>query len=772
MRHRMNTHAAAWLCALATLVTLSVWSAPAAATQWQEIGPAPIVDGPYVGRCSAVAASPTDPDRYFVAGATGGVWRTTDGGETWQPLTDYLPASAIGALTLDPFDENIVYAGTGEANFANHSIYGLGLYKSTDGGDTWEVLGEETFAGRTFSRIVVSHANPQVLYVSIMHAGGFPARVAAKGHPLANGPVGVFKSTDGGVTWTHLLNGLPGQAASDVWIDPSDENILYAAIGDVFGLPENGIYKSYDAGNSWVKLENGLPSGLVGRITLAIAPSDPQRLYTIITNPCDEFGGGASTNDVYRTANGGEEWLRTFSGNFQATYGWFLSTAIVHPTDPNLFFVGGLSLLRSTNGGGQYQTVTPQHVDMHGLCWDASGRLLCANDGGLHRSSSNGSSWEALNEGLGTIQFYPGISAHPTLDHYILGGVQDNGTNLLWNIGNGREWRNKIGGDGGCTSVGVGFTTMAFGEFQGANNLYRSSGFGSFIWVGGDIAGGDRHCFVPPVIHDPNDWSRLFHATQRIWRSDNYGADWSPISGDLTGGDPAAVRALTIAPSNSQAMYAATNDGRVLASTDAGVNWELKLEGVPGWPRLTRELAVDPGDDATVYLAVGRWGRGSNPPLNRSGDHLDGAGRKPARFAGELRGGPPRGRPACGAGRHRSRRVRGLRRRDQVVEVRRGFAQRPGHGHCDKHPFNRMIIGTLGRGAWILPLPNFTDADGDGDMDLIDLQPMQNCFSGPSDAPWFEPPDESCLAQYDFDLDGDVDLFDLSVHVGRLSPPQ
>ncbi len=180
--------------------------APVWAGEWTSLGPAPISTGPFTGRLSAVVASPTVRTRYYVAGASGGIWRTDDGGLSWTPLTDDLPTCAIGALAMDPANEDILYAGSGEANFANHSLYGLGLYKSTDGGDTWTVLAAETFSGRTFSRIVVSHTGSQVLYASIMHAGGFPARNAAKGHPQTDGPVGVFRSTDGGVNWTHLYS--------------------------------------------------------------------------------------------------------------------------------------------------------------------------------------------------------------------------------------------------------------------------------------------------------------------------------------------------------------------------------------------------------------------------------------------------------------------------------------------------------------------------------------------------------------------------------------
>jgi len=742
---------------------------PARATDWQELGPAPLYAGPYTGRTSAIVASPSDPAKYFVAGATGGVWRTVNGGTSWTPLTDDLPVSSIGALALDPFDENIVYAGSGEANFANHSIYGLGLYKSTDGGDTWDVLAEDTFAGRTFSRIVVSHADSQVLYASIMHAGGFPARNAAKGHPLTDGPVGVFRSDDGGVTWAQLLNGLHNTAASDVWMHPGDADILYAALGDIFGLPENGIYKSVNGGESWTKLGGGLPETNVGRITLAIAPSMPERLYTIITRPSDEFGGGAALNNVFRTDNGGDTWSATNPGSFQSTYGWYLSTAIVHPTNPDMVFVGGLTLLRSINGGGNWSDKTPQHVDMHGLAFDAAGRLLCANDGGVHRSTNDGTSWTARNDGLGVIQFYPGLSAHPTVEEYIVGGTQDNGTNTY--SGDGLIWEHELGGDGGYTALAIGVTTQVFGEFQGSGNLYRSTHFGPFNFRGSGIVTSDRNCFVPPIAQDPSDYRKLLYGTHRVYRTTYSGGNWSPISGDLTGGPPAAIRALVIAPSNPDVVYAATNDGRVLVSTNGGYDWDLKLTGVPGWPRVTREIAIDPVDDSTVYLAVSQFGEDQIRKSTDRGDTwtvLD----------GDL---PDLPVNVVAIYRSDGQRVVFLGT-DNGVYVASGDETRwskygaslPNAPVMDlvvNTPFNRLIAGTLGRGAWQIDLPNLSDPDGDGDMDLLDLGSLQNCFSGSHDSPYFEPPDSQCLDKFDFDLDGDIDSDDLMLFAGRLSGP-
>ncbi|MCH7812732.1 MAG: hypothetical protein IID40_01805, partial [Planctomycetes bacterium] len=592
------------LCCLAWALFCA--SAAANPPAWDELGPAWMVNGGYTGRVSAVVCSPTDADRYFVAGADGGVWRTTDGGTTWVVLTDALPTTAIGALAMDPTDEDVIYAGTGEANFANHSRYGLGLYRTLDGGDTWDHLAEAVFAGRCFSRLLVDPINPAVIYAAVTHAGGFPMAVAARGHPQAGGALGVFKSTDRGVTWQHLTGGLPDLSATDLVIDPANPQVLYAAIGHIFGDTDNGVYLSTDSGVSWIKLGGGLPTGNVGRISLAISPSSPNVLYTIHTQPSSGTGGGASTLNVYKTTNGGTTWTATNPGNFQASYGWYLSTVVVHPTDSDIVFVGGLNLLRSTTGGTFWSNVTPPHVDMHALAWDAAGRLVVGDDGGLHRLNALGNVWSTHNLGRGCIQFYAGLSLSPADPTYVYGGTQDNGTN--WRSNDSTSWIQILGGDGGYTAVRPDHPNYVFVEFQGSGNLYRSTNYGSsFNASGSGISSGDRHCFLPPYAIDPGNDTQMLYGTHRVYYSGNAGASWSARSGDLTTGS-GAIRCLVLAPSQPQTVYVVTNDGNVQVSTDFGFTWTLSRSGVPGWPRTTRQVAVDPDDDQRALLAVSNFG--------------------------------------------------------------------------------------------------------------------------------------------------------------------
>ncbi len=586
----------------ATCLVVAIVAPVCIAQSYEELGPAPIAtSGGYSGRISSVAASGSDPNLYYAGGADGGVWKTTDGGSSWAPLTDHMPTSAVGAIAIDPTDHDVVYVGTGEANYANHSRYGLGIYKTVDGGATWLQLAEDVFAGRTFSKIVIDPNDTSTLYAAVARAGGFPALAAAKGHPGAGGAVGVFKSIDAGVTWTHLTGGIPAVEASDVAIDRQNPSTVYAAIGNIFGDLGNGVYKSENAGASWTRLGGGLPTSGVGRVSLDVSPSLPSTVYALFAQEASATGGGASNMGGFRSDDGGQTWVARGSVN-QSSYGWYLSCVSVKPDDPNTVFYGGLQARRYVGASGS--TVTPPHVDLHAWAWDAAGRLLVGDDGGVHRTSNLGDSWVSLANNLGTTQLYAGLSTHPTEDEYVIAGFQDNGTNRR--TGNSQSWPHVAGGDGGWTQVDQLDARRVFCESQGTGNLYRSTNGGaSFNSSGIGLSG--RNCFLPPFVIDPSNSSVMYYGTERVFRSTDGGSIWFARSGDLTDG-AGAIRALAIAPSNPSYLYASTNDGNVQVSTDGGLTFTQILDDHPGWPRVTRELFIDPTDEHTVYLATAYFG--------------------------------------------------------------------------------------------------------------------------------------------------------------------
>jgi photosystem II stability/assembly factor-like uncharacterized protein len=720
---------------LIALVLIGVVSVEVSAQTALEIGPAPSTGfGGTTGRLSAVIAHPTNPDLYYVAGADGGVWKTIDAGASWMPLTDQMPTTAIGALAFEPGNPSVIYAGTGEANFANHSRYGLGLMKSADAGATWQLLATSTFAGRCFSKIVIASDQPQRLYAGITRAGGFPEMAAAKNHPQRVGPEGVFVSPDGGVSWTHLTAGLPALSATDLAIHPSNSQIVYAGIGRIFGDPANGLYKTVNGGATWNKLSGaGIPTVPVGRVSLAIAPSNPSRLYAVFVNPASSTGGNASTFAAARSNDAGATWQAINMGNFQASYGWYLSVVGVHPTNPDVAFFGGLDLIRTANQGGSFSTVTTPHVDYHAIAFDAAGRLLIGGDGGLHRSTAPtpqqlGNSWVHLNNGLGTIQFYAGLSSHPTQPDKVFGGTQDNGSHRR--DAAGKLWTHVTGGDGGWTQLNQKQPQFVYTESQGTGALYRSTNGGqNFSGAGSGLDG--RNCFLPPYVIDETTPGRMLYATERIFESTNNGGTWLSISADLTSGPPFAIRALAIAPTSGQHVYAATNDFRVLSSTDGGKTFTLRLTGAIGWPRVTRELSVHPTIPTTVYLAGAAFGQ---PKVRRSMD----AGATWQTLDGDLPDVPvnviavdtrcavPVLYAGSDAGVYRSI-------NDGATWTKFGIGM-PNACVIDLQmdmARSRLLVGTQGRGAWFIaaPVNAPADCDGDGTLTINDFICFQTLFA-------------------------------------------
>jgi photosystem II stability/assembly factor-like uncharacterized protein len=444
-------------------------------------------------------------------------------------------------------------------------------------------------------------------------------------------------------------------------------------------------------------------------VTLAVAPSDPDRLYALVTRPSSRattggfLPGGASVLGLWRSDDGGDAWQRFNPQNFMGQQGSYNSTVIVDPSDPDTVFLGGVQMLRSTDGGMTFTDVTPVHVDHHEMTFDAAGRLLVANDGGVNRSSDLGLTWVPLNEGLGMVQFYPGLSLHPTDPDVVLAGTQDNGTNLR--ISDSLDWIAVFGGDGGYTAIDPNDPDVMFVEFQGTGNLFRSTDGGlTFNASATGIATEDRNCFLPPVVFDPADSSRLLYATQRIYESTDGGLTWQAISDDLTSGAPWAVHSLVIAPSSSNVVYALTNDGRALVSANGGAVWDLVLENVAGWPRVTRQIAVDPARPSQAFVAdMGFGGRRLSATLDRGRTWREIGGRLPDVPVNTV------------AVHRRSARRWIFAGTDVGVFVSGDFGRSwEGLGTLPKAPVmdlvvdaarGRLVASTLGRGAWSIALP-------------------------------------------------------------------
>jgi hypothetical protein len=598
----MRTFRASHVSAAVLFAALA--SAGTARADWTEIGPAPFGNGDS-GRTISVAGHPTDPTIFYVGAATGGVWKNQAG--TWTPLTDSMPFNPIGALAIDPTNASVIYAGTGEPHAGLHAFYGVGLYKSTDAGATWQVLAADTFGGRSFSRILIHPTNTQLLFAAVGHSGlGYPGGITAmKGHPGSTGPGGVFRSSDGGVTWTQVAGGLPAVDASDMVRAPDDPNTLYAAIGAALGDPGNGVWKSTDGGDTWTKLGGGFPAN-TGRTMLAIAPSRPQRLYASIAGPGDDISSTTSqTIGAWKTDDAGATWTNTNAGTYLSNQGNYDNCVIVDATNPDIAYFGGVTMVMTNNGGTSYTMAPSLHSDHQGLGQLPNGDIIVVTDGGVNRRAAGSTTWTRVTTGYGVTQLYAGVSIHPTNRDFLLGGFQDNGTSISTAKG---TWRRVLGGDGGYTALHPAAPDVMFATIYNAGSLSRSTNGGTnFSTSASGITTSDRTAFYHVTVFHPTDPMTVFTATHRVYKSTNQGSNWTAISGDVSGGAPYAIRALAIAPSNPQILWAATNDHKVAVSTDGGVTFTQKTEA-PGWRRVTRELSIPPWDDQSVLVAVPRFG--------------------------------------------------------------------------------------------------------------------------------------------------------------------
>jgi len=606
----------------------------ASPTMWTLIGPQPTNSPPFAvsGRIGGLAVDPTDANIVYLGGAQGGVWKTTNGGQTWLPLSDDLPSLAVGSLAIDPSSCNpapcrTIYAGTGEQTFSTSSYYGAGVLKSTDGGLTWRQLGNPPGApfvgpfssgrlgGAAFiGSIAVSPAQPGVVLAGVSFFLGGPAS-------------GIYRSTDGGETWTVVLSGAAG---TEVVFASGDGMLVYASLGDVFADANNGVYKSTDGGLTWTKLigtnPNSFPAQDVGRVEIAVAPSDPNTIYAGIQDASSASFGALL--GFFKSTDGGLNWMRlSATPDYCTPQCWYDHVIRVHPTNPSIVFAGGAAqtfnnapswVLRSLDGGNTWQGIARTgtsgpflHVDTHAFAFSnpASGplKLYVGNDGGVWSTTNiedppSAITWTNLNETLALTQFYPGNSIHPSSADIGLGGTQDNSTQKYTGT---TRWNVVTCGDGAWTAFDPLMPSTAYSNCQRIE-VRRSFHIGAdppaFSRAHLGINTSDRVEFIPPLVHDPNFSGRLYFGTFRVWQTTNHADFWTAISPDLTGGTR-AITTIAVAPSNSDVVFAGTFSGRVQKTSNAtagvGATWTDLSAGLPG--RVVTRVAVDPADPNVVF---------------------------------------------------------------------------------------------------------------------------------------------------------------------------
>jgi SdrD B-like domain/FG-GAP-like repeat/FG-GAP repeat len=662
-------------------------------SNWTPIGPQPQLNGsgtgnPSVsGRVDSISTDPTNPNRYFIATAGGGLWRTINGGGSWTPLTDNVPGLTpfqtspySDSIFVAPSDPNTIYAAQGESPGGTP---GHGIWRSTDGGTTWTLLQgpANAFNGSTVPRLIVDPNNKNLVFAA-MDFGPFFGEV--------------FRTTDGGTTWASITDSDPlvaGNFFSDIQVDPTNPNVVYAAIGAHGGGVSNGVYRTSNALSatpSWTLLIGGssfVPGSLPGNIRLALAPTRPSTIYAAIARGTDADGKSRYLA-TYRTTDSGVNWTNLVNApDYMRDQADYDLAIIVSPTNPNVVIAAGdgggpnqnTGLVVTSNDGGTTwrdliagsgATLGP-HTDVHALAFDKSGRLLLGSDGGMFRLNNatlpapqfippyGGAipNWVSLNGaknvagGLNTIQFV-GIATHPTDPNQIAGGSQDNGIGLF----NGNiAWNQTDGGDAG----------EVVWDFDRPNNVYHIAPIGSVganNYIQKSIDGGNSWApatngiqgqttqntlFYPPIIIDPNNSQRLFTGTDKVWVTDNGATSWSqttkydnvvdvmipptPLS-DMMPPIPIAAIGVTRVPDT------------VLFVSQGGVLFRIDLFfPIPTPPSMmdwvdvsppgggVTKIIMDPANNGTVYVVAGGtiW-RTTN--FGGSWQPLDGAPGDPDRL--------------------------------------------------------------------------------------------------------------------------------------------
>jgi photosystem II stability/assembly factor-like uncharacterized protein len=542
---------------------------------WTFVGPTNIG-----GRVLDVVIDPAQPTHIWIASASGGVWRSTDGGSTFTSAWPSSNPQAIGALAMGP--TGILYAGTGEAGPGGGSITygGNGLYRSTDGGRTWKKSGlPGTFA---IGRIVVDFNNPQRVFV------------AAAGDLFnAGGQRGVYRSTDGGRHWTQVLAGSTDTTgAVDLAMDATNPNVVYAAMWDhlrqpnlrTYGGVGSGIYKSTDGGDTWNRLAGGLPgpSANIGRIGIAVAPQNPQDVYAIVIQTGGLFEG------FYRSTNGGTSWTKindaSLSGS-QSSYGWWFGRVWVAPDSANHLYAAGVSLEVSTNGGTSWSGTGAVHADQHAMAWDPTNpnHVYLGNDGGVYHSTNGGAGWTFATSQPFT-QFYS-VDVSEQDQTRIVGGAQDNGANRSYP----GSWNTYVGGDGEEALIDPTNQNDVYGCSQYGACLRSTDGGNSMLSFGGTTS--DRYNWFTPVQFDPSNPAVMYLGGNKLNRSTNRAQSFTVISPDLTGGpgpDPnypfGTITTVAASKANGNELLVGTDDGRVWFTTDLGAHWTRVDPGqVPGF---------------------------------------------------------------------------------------------------------------------------------------------------------------------------------------------
>ncbi|PKP46390.1 MAG: hypothetical protein CVT95_07060 [Bacteroidetes bacterium HGW-Bacteroidetes-12] len=528
----------------------SNWS-PLGPTSWNSIG-----WNPGIGRINTVAVDPNNSNVIYVGAPAGGCWKSTNAGSSWIPLTDTLASLGVSGIAIDPSNSNVIYLATGDGDGSD--TYSIGVIKSIDGGNTWQSTGLiwTTSQSRIMRKIIINPTNPNILFVATSN--------------------GLWKTSNAGASWTSVRGG----NFRDIEFNPLNPNTIYASTN-------SNVFKSVAGGalNTFSTLLNGLPAtGVVGRFSIAVTEDDTNYVYALATDPNDNGFLG-----LYRSTDAGNTFtLRANTPNIMGWnttgsdaggQGWYDLALAVSPTNKDLLFTGGGNVWKSTNGGSTFTANTRWnwptgsfgyvHADIHTLDYFGN-TLFCGSDGGIFKTTNDGSSWSDITFGIQNSQFYR-LGTDPNNAGNIMAGAQDNGCLLL----KSGSWTHVTGGDGMECLIDYSDNNFMYSTSQNGT-IYRSTnGGGSFNQITGSIS--ETGAWVTPYVIDPNNPAILYAGYTNLYKTTNRGNSWTQISNFSATG---TIRSLAVAPSNSNTIYIATQT-TIRKTTNGGTSWSVINNGLP-----------------------------------------------------------------------------------------------------------------------------------------------------------------------------------------------
>src|SRR6185503_16070595 len=593
--------------------------------RWRSIGPN------RGGRSQTAEGSASRPLEYYLGATGGGIWKTTDGGLTWRPVSDkQIKSSSVGAIAIAPSNPDVVYAGMGETELRGNIIQGDGVYRTTDAGKTWTSLGLEKT--QTVARIRVHPTNPDLVYV------------AALGNPYgANAERGVFRSKDGGKNWERVLFRDDKTGAVDLVMDPKNPDILYAGLWEVFrtphslssGGPGSGLFKTTDGGTTWTELTKnpGLPKPLWGKVGIAVSGADSNRLWAIVE---------AKDGGIFMSDDAGASWKLANDERRIRQRAFYYSRIYGDPAAKDTFYVLNTSTYRSTDAGKSLRPLRDPHGDNHDL-WIAPNdpkRMINTNDGGANVSVNGGETW--TSQQFPTAQLY-GVYTTSHVPYHVCGAQQDNSTVCVPSSGSGDEMHAVGGGESGYIAPDPLDTDVFYaGSYGGLlTRINRRTGEQRAINVWPDNPMGHNSGDMPqrfqwtyPIVISPTDPKTIYVTSQHVWKSTNEGQSWQQISPDLSRHDPstmgdsggpitldqtgvetyAVVFALAPSPLDGKVIWAGSDDGLVHVTRDGGQSWtKITPPDLPEFARISL-IEASPHDAATAYVAANRYQRADRAP--------------------------------------------------------------------------------------------------------------------------------------------------------------